>query len=105
MSFLLGGRKKRGGVAPPPQGGNRPSFRFDTGGSRGGGGRQGMVMLQRKPTITQIHEATDLQQKSVQPVTPQQHSQGVISMKEGKMSTVIAPTRTICTGLYDSNCA
>ena len=105
MSFLLGGRKKRRGMAPPPQGGNRPSFRFDTSGNRGGGGRQGMVMLQRKPTITQIHEATDLQQKSVQPVTPQQHSQGVISMKEGKMSTVIAPTRTICTGLYDSNCA
>eukprot|EP00977_Amphora_coffeiformis_P026656 scaffold28883_cov123-Amphora_coffeaeformis.AAC.1 len=81
MSFLLGGRKKRRGLAPPPQGGNRPSIRFDNSGSRGGG-QQGMVMLQRNTSITQANQATDLQQKYAKPVTPQQQSQGVISMEE-----------------------
>ena len=81
MSFLLGGRKKRRGFASLPEGGNRPSFRPDTGGSRGGG-QQGMVMLQRTPTTTN-NGMTDMQQKTAQLVTPQQQSQGVISMEEG----------------------
>lgn len=88
MSFLLGGRKKRrGGFAPPPGGGgSRPSFRPGIAGGNRGGGRQGMVMLQRKPKTMDKVDA-DPQQKTVPAVTPQQQSNGVISMEEGKSST------------------
>lgn len=87
MSFLLGGRKKRRGNNAPPQSGfgvNRPSVRSTTSGvGQRGGGRQGMMMLQQKPT-TKAKETTAMQKKSVQPVTPHQELQTSYSMEDGK---------------------
>lgn len=93
MSFLLQGRKnnkRRGGNAAPGVGGSRPSFRSTTSvlGQRGGG-RQGMMMLQQKPT-TKAKETTAVQKNSLQPVTPHQELQTALSMEEGKF---LIPTR------------